>query len=114
VSFFIIPDTLDLFPVSKWATRSEAEYKEATEQFRAAVMVARSGNDDSIKQVFHFCFCLIATLYSLGLPIFKFLLYFLAFCIIQIICLASRPEMATWWLCLSFCCDFDQLGGYSI
>jgi len=47
-------DTLDLFPASKWATRSDVEHKEASEQFRAAVMAARAGNDDSIKQVVFF------------------------------------------------------------
>jgi len=44
-------DSLDLFPAAKYATRSDLEHKEALDQFKAAVMAARSGNDDSIKQV---------------------------------------------------------------
>jgi len=44
-------EALDLFPKSTWVTRADHEHKEATELFRAAVMSARSGNDDSIKQV---------------------------------------------------------------
>jgi len=47
----VMADTLDLFLAKKWLTRSAEEHKEASEQFKAAVMAARSGGDDSVKQV---------------------------------------------------------------
>lgn len=48
---FEMAESLDLFPLKTWATRPDAEHKEAMEEFKAAVMASRSGNDDSIKQV---------------------------------------------------------------
>jgi len=44
-------ESFDLFPKGQWVTRSEQEHREATELFRASFLSARSGNDDSIKQV---------------------------------------------------------------
>jgi len=44
-------EALDLFPKTIWVARADHEHREATELFRAAVMSARAGNDDSIKQV---------------------------------------------------------------
>jgi len=87
-------EALDLFPKSTWVTRADHEHKEATELFRAAVMSARSGNDDSIKQVrlIHFM-TYFGVLFPLSLPVFVgypfsgfFPLFFQA-------CLASRPEV---------------------
>jgi len=48
----VMAECFDLFPKDSFATRSEVEHREATELFKAAVMAARTGNDDSIKQVF--------------------------------------------------------------
>jgi len=44
-------ECFDLFPKTNWATRPDSKHREATEQFKAAVMASRAGNDDSIKQV---------------------------------------------------------------
>jgi len=93
--------SLDLFPLAKWATRPDAEHKEAMEQFKAAVMASRSGNDDSIKQV-------VLTSYRFEFYLGFFANYKLPMCvgclflkIFTDLRLASRPEMPRFF---NFCC----------
>jgi len=44
-------ESYNLFPKDDWIKRNETEHKEATDNFKAAVMSARSSGDDAVKQV---------------------------------------------------------------
>lgn len=48
---FTMTEAIELFPKDTWVSRPDNEHREATEHLKAALMAARSGNDDSIKQV---------------------------------------------------------------
>jgi len=51
VTVATITESIELFPKDKWVSRPGNEHREATEHLKAAFMAARSGFDDSIKQV---------------------------------------------------------------
>jgi len=49
-------ENYDLFPKDGWISRSEADHRDATDLLKAAVLTARSGSDEAIKQVgIYFC-----------------------------------------------------------